>query len=92
MKRVVVISDLQVPYHEPKALNNLVGFLGDYQPDELYQIGDLNDYETPSRWNEGTRYEYRQQVKSDSEVTKRRVLEPIRAVYDGPFEIGRAHV
>ncbi|MFF8367873.1 metallophosphoesterase [Streptomyces lydicus] len=87
MKRIVVISDLQVPYHDAKALNSLIGFIGDYQPDELFQIGDLNDYETPSRWNEGTRYEYRQQVKSDSEVTKRRVLEPIRAVYDGPFGI-----
>jgi predicted phosphodiesterase len=83
LKRVVVISDLQVPYHDPKALNNLISFIGD----ELYQIGDLNDYETPSRWNEGTRYEYQQQVKSESEKTKRAVFEPIRAVYDGPFGI-----
>ncbi|MFC4501728.1 MULTISPECIES: metallophosphoesterase [Streptomyces] len=87
MKTVVVISDLQVPYHDPKALKNVIHFIGERQPDELYQIGDLNDYETPSRWNEGTRYEYRQQVRSDSEVTKKRVLEPIRAVYDGPFGI-----
>lgn len=87
LKRVVVISDLQVPYHDPKALNNVIGFIKDYQPDELYQIGDLNDYETPSRWNEGTRLEYSQQVKKESEQTKRAVFEPIRAVYDGPFGI-----
>ncbi|MFI9202611.1 metallophosphoesterase [Streptomyces sp. NPDC053048] len=87
MKRIVIISDLQVPYHEPKALSNLINFIGDYQPDELYQIGDLNDYETPSRWNEGTRLEYRQQVRSDSETTKRKVLEPIRRVYEGLFGI-----
>ncbi|MGW0575801.1 metallophosphoesterase [Streptomyces sp. NPDC002920] len=87
MKRIVVISDLQVPYHDPKALKNVINFVGDYQPDELYQIGDLNDYETPSRWNEGTRREYSQQVRAESEKTKRVVFEPIRAVYDGPFGI-----
>ncbi|MEV6419036.1 metallophosphoesterase [Streptomyces sp. NPDC051662] len=87
MKRVVVISDLQVPYHDAKALNNLISFIGDYQPDELYQIGDLNDYETPSRWNEGTRREYSQQVKSESDKTKRFVFDPIRAVYSGFFGV-----
>lgn len=87
MKRVVVISDTQVPYHDQKALKNLINFIGDYQPDELYQIGDLNDYETPSRWNEGTRLEYSQQVKSESELTKRILFEPLRKVYSGPFGI-----
>ncbi|MEU6704747.1 metallophosphoesterase [Streptomyces wuyuanensis] len=87
MKRVVVISDLQVPYHDPKALKNLISFVGDYQPDELYQIGDLNDYETPSRWNEGTKMEYRQQVREESDLTKRIFFEPVRAVYSGPFGI-----
>ncbi|MFE2075217.1 metallophosphoesterase [Streptomyces misionensis] len=87
MKRIVVISDLQVPYHDPKALKNVISFIGEWQPDELYQIGDLNDYETPSRWNEGTRREYSQQVRKESEKTKRDVFEPIRSVYDGPFGI-----
>lgn len=87
LKTVVVVSDLQVPYHAPRALKNVIQFIGERQPDELYQIGDLNDYETPSRWNEGTRYEYRQQVRAESEKTKSAVFEPIRAVYDGPFGI-----
>jgi predicted phosphodiesterase len=87
VKRIVVVSDLQIPYHDPKALKNVINFIGDWQPDELYQIGDLNDYETPSKWNEGTRREYSQQVKKESEKTKQAVFEPIRAVYSGPFGI-----
>jgi predicted phosphodiesterase len=87
VKRIVVISDLQIPYHDPKALKNVIKFIGDWQPDELYQIGDLNDYETPSHWNAGTRMEYQQRVKSDSEVTKRKFLGPVRDVYQGVFGI-----
>lgn len=87
LKRIVVISDTQIPYHNPRSLKNLINFIGDYQPDELYQIGDLNDYDTPSRWSEGTRLEYEQRVRSDSETTKRELLAPLRTVYDGPIGI-----
>ncbi|ARX87909.1 hypothetical protein SMD44_07394 [Streptomyces alboflavus] len=87
MKRIVVISDTQIPYHDPRYLKTVIDFIGSYQPDELYQIGDLNDYDTPSRWSEGTRREYEQRVKADSEATKRIFLGPIRDVYDGPFGI-----
>ncbi|MCY0963021.1 metallophosphoesterase [Streptomyces sp. H27-H5] len=87
MKRIVVVSDTQIPYHDPRALKNVIAFIGAYQPDELYQIGDLNDYPTPSRWSEGTRLEYQQEVRADSEATKRGLFEPLRKVYSGPFGI-----
>jgi len=87
LKRVVVISDLQIPYHDKRALRNVITFIGEYQPDEVIQIGDLNDYETPSRWNTGTYMEYAQRVKIDSEVTKREFLGPLREVYSGPVGI-----
>ncbi|MCX5201508.1 metallophosphoesterase [Streptomyces sp. NBC_00237] len=87
MKRICVISDVQIPYHNAKHLKNLIDFIGDFAPDELYQIGDLCDYPTPSRWSQGTRLEYEQHVRRDSETTKRVFLEPIRKVYSGPFGI-----
>jgi predicted phosphodiesterase len=87
VKRIVVISDVQIPYHDPKALRNVIEFVGHYTPDMVYQIGDLNDYETPSRWNQGTRMEYEQRVRSDSDTTKRVFFEPLRKVYDGPVEV-----
>lgn len=87
MKRVVVISDLQLPFENRRSLKNVIDFIGDYQPDEVYQIGDLMDYPTPSRWSKGTREEYAQLVKEHSEYGKRNFLEPLRAVYDGPIGI-----
>ncbi|MFI5802951.1 metallophosphoesterase [Streptomyces sp. NPDC051561] len=87
MKKIVVIPDVQIPYHASKLLKNLITFIGDYDLDELYQIGDLCDYPTPSRWSTGTRLEYEQHVRRDSETTKRVFLEPIRARWSGPFGI-----
>src|SRR5690606_22837384 len=70
-----------------RALKNVIHFIGDYQPDEVIQIGDLMDYPTPSRWSQGTRDEYQQLVIKHSEYGKRNFLEPLRKVYDGPVGI-----
>ncbi|MFE0773891.1 metallophosphoesterase [Streptomyces sp. NPDC058861] len=87
MRRIVVISDVQMPYEDKRALRNVINWIGDYQPDEVLQIGDLVDYPAPSRWTAGTRLEFAGGVRRDSEYAKRNFLEPIRAVYDGPLKI-----
>jgi hypothetical protein len=87
MKRIVVIPDLQLPYEDRRALRTVINFVGDYQPDEVIQIGDLVDYPAPSRWTAGTRAEFEGGVLRDSEYAKRAFLEPLRAVYDGPLNI-----
>jgi hypothetical protein len=53
MKTVIVIPDMQVPYHDPRAVRAVQNFVGDYQPDELYCVGDEADSPEPSRWNKG---------------------------------------
>ncbi|AEW94022.1 gp52 [Streptantibioticus cattleyicolor NRRL 8057 = DSM 46488] len=84
MKRIVVISDVQAPFEDKRALRNVLAFIGDYQPDEVIQIGDLVDYPAPSRWSAGTRAEFEGNVIRDSEYTKRNFLAPLREVYSGP--------
>ncbi|MFD8088950.1 metallophosphoesterase [Streptomyces malaysiensis] len=87
MKRIVVISDTQMPFEDKRAMRNVLNFIGDFQPDEVIQIGDLVDYPAPSRWTAGTRYEFAGGVRRDSEYAKRNFMEPLRAVYDGPLKI-----
>lgn len=87
MKRVVVISDVQAPFEDKRALKNVIDFVGAYQPDEVIQIGDLVDYPTPSRWSAGTKTEFESGVIRDSEYTRRNFLEPLRAVYNGPVGV-----
>lgn len=87
MKRIVILSDLQLPFEDQRALRNVIRFIGEYSPDEVYQIGDLMDYPTPSRWSQGTRDEYAQLVKEHSEYGKRNFLAPLRKAYDGPIGV-----
>jgi predicted phosphodiesterase len=82
-QRIVIVSDTQIPFDDRKALKAVVQFIGDTQPAKVIHIGDLMDYPSPSRWTKGTKEEFAQRIKPDSEQCKRRFLEPLRAVYDG---------
>ncbi|ALA06779.1 metallophosphoesterase [Mycobacterium phage Scorpia] len=86
-EQIVVISDTQIPYDDRRALKAVIRFIGDYQPSKVIHIGDLMDYPQPSRWSEGTRAEFEGSVYRDSEQCKKRFLEPLRAVYDGPVGV-----
>ncbi|MFC9231334.1 metallophosphoesterase [Streptomyces decoyicus] len=87
MKRIVVISDTQMPYEDKRATRNVINFIGEYNPDEVIQIGDLVDYPAPSRWTAGTRAEFEGGVLRDSEYSKKNFLAPLREVYDGPVGV-----
>lgn len=84
---IVVVSDVQWPYHHPVALRNVIKFIGDIQPSEVIQIGDLMDYPQPSRWNAGTRGEFKGGVIKDSGSAKRGMLKPLRDAYDGKVTV-----
>lgn len=86
-KRIVVVPDTQMPYDDRKALKAIIRFIGDYQPDEVIHIGDIMDYPQPSRWTKDTRGEFEGSVFEDSEQAKRRLLAPLRDVYDGAVGI-----
>lgn len=87
MKRIVVISDTQIPYEDRRAVKNVIAFIGNYMPDEVVHIGDLMDYPQPSRWTKGTRAEFEGSVFEDSEQAKRRFLDPLRKAYSGPIKV-----
>lgn len=86
-KQIVVISDTQIPFDDRRALKALIKFIGDYQPDEVIHIGDLMDFPQPSRWNKSTAGEFEGSVFADCEQAKRRFLEPLRQVYQGPVGV-----
>ncbi|MEV0443850.1 metallophosphoesterase [Streptomyces spectabilis] len=87
MKRIVVISDTQMPYEDTRALRNVIKFIGEYSPDAVVQIGDLMDFPEPSRWNSGTKSEFQTNVLRDAEYAKEKFLEPLREVYEGPLGV-----
>ena len=44
MERIVIVSDLQIPAHDPRVVYNLIGFIKRYKPDRVVSIGDDGEY------------------------------------------------
>jgi hypothetical protein len=69
LKKIVVISDLQVPYHDERAVRNVASFIRRFKPDQVITIGDEIDLPQVSRWTEGTPGWYEQTLASDRDAT-----------------------
>jgi hypothetical protein len=69
LKKIVVISDLQVPYHDERAVRNVAAFIRRFKPDQVITIGDEIDLPQISRWTEGTPGWFEQSLGSDRDAT-----------------------
>ena len=71
MRRVWVVSDLQVPFHDARAVDALAQCIADLkQPDDIVlTIGDEMDFQTVSRWSAGTPLEYERSIGRDRDTT-----------------------
>lgn len=63
-KLIIVLADLQVPYHDPKYIRVMRKFVTEMRESKSFevetgQIGDLNDQPEVGRWNKGAAGEYR---------------------------------
>ena len=69
MKRIVVISDLQVPFHDERAVRNVAAFIRKWKPDDVLCVGDEIDFQTISRWSSG-RDEWSGTIGRDRDVAQ----------------------
>jgi len=77
MKAIVCISDLQVPYHDKRAVANVAAFIKAFKPDTVVSVGDEMDFQTISRWAQGTPLEYERTIGRDRDMTVQ-VLEDLK--------------
>ena len=77
MKLIVCVSDLQVPYHDKRAVANVAAFIRAVKPDTVVSVGDEMDFQTISRWAQGTPLEYERTIARDRDQTVQ-VLEDLR--------------
>lgn len=82
VKEITIVSDVQYPLHDARAVRNLWQYIKDRQPDEVLIIGDYMDYPAPSRWSKATRAEFETDVFRESEGGKA-LLADLRDGYDG---------
>lgn len=73
----VIISDLQIPYHSPRAVEAIAKFIQAVKPDEVATAGDEMDMQTLSKWAQGTELEFQRSVGKDRDETVR-VLEKLQ--------------
>jgi predicted phosphodiesterase len=68
-KRILLVPDIQVPYHDKRLVATFTEFIRRYKPDELHQVGDLVDMPQPSRWSKGLAGEYEPTLQRDLDTT-----------------------
>lgn len=68
-RRVVVLSDLQIPYHDPQAVKAVKAFIKWYKPHQLWCVGDEIDAPEPSRWNKGMAGEFEETLQDSIDET-----------------------
>lgn len=77
---VLIVPDVQLPYHDELALKKLIGIAERYQPDRIVQIGDLIDLPMVSRWTKGDAGEYALTLQEHIDRTKDEFFAPLRKV------------
>jgi len=90
VKRVVVLSDMQIPLHNREAIKKVIKFVKDYEPDELYCVGDEADCLAPARWSKGYVAEFSNLQRDLDETTD--IMTKFRnALGDKPFHLMRSN-
>jgi hypothetical protein len=71
MKRVWLVSDLQVPYHDRRAVDAVSQCITDMrEPDDIVvTVGDEIDLPQVSRWTQGTAGEWERTIGRDRDMT-----------------------
>jgi hypothetical protein len=70
IKRYLVISDLQIPYHHETAVKNVIKLARRERFDSVLCVGDEIDFQTISRWAEKTPLAYQQTLDDDRSATQ----------------------
>lgn len=84
---MLVLPDLQMPFEDRTALAAVIRFVGEFQPDEVVQIGDLARFPRPGRRNKDNRGVCVGSARSAADYVREQFLEPLRHAYSGPVGV-----
>ncbi|MFB7185223.1 hypothetical protein ACFCZT_07865 [Streptomyces sp. NPDC056230] len=90
MKRIVVLSDMQIPYHDKRAVRNVLSFIRQTKPDAVASVGDDLDFPMISRWTRGMAGEYAGNMQKHVDAG-RRFFASLRDVHAGPIDVMRSN-
>lgn len=91
MERYVFLSDIQAPSEDRQFVKEVQKFVKDYEPDQLFCVGDEADSPEPSRWAKGTAEEYSGSFQKGLDRTHEIMRGFREAVGDKPFHVQRSN-
>lgn len=91
MQRIVVLSDIQAPSEDRQLVKAVQQFVADYEPDQLFCVGDEADSPEPSRWNKGTAGEYAGTLQKGLDRTHEIMAGFRDSIGDKPFHVQRSN-
>jgi len=88
---VLIVSDIQAPYHNRKALDNLIAFTKDFKPDRLVNVGDDIDGPEISQWHKGSALEYGSTLQLSFDIITEIHARFREAIGDAPYDLSRSN-
>lgn len=86
--RYVVLPELRMPFEDRKALSTVLGFIGDYRPDCVIQLGHLVNLPPLGRFaGQATTELRRRELAHTADYVRRHYLSRLRQVHNGPLKI-----
>lgn len=70
IKRTILLSDLQIPYHDVRAVRNVITFIRKWKPDRVVSCGDEIDLPQLSRWERGLAGEFAGTLDRDRRIAQ----------------------
>jgi len=90
--KYVVLSDIQWPSHNAKALRSVLAFIREYKPDGVLNVGDELDSPQVSRWSKGYAEEYSATLQKDIDGLAQWTVHLREAVGKGkPIHVSRSN-
>lgn len=90
--RYVIISDIQAPYHDRRAIDALTKWISASKPDGILCVGDEADCPEPSRWVAGQAAEYAGTIEAGLTTTYDVLQQLTDALGKGkPFHLMRSN-
>ena len=90
-KTILVISDMQVPYHSAQAVDNLIEFTASFKPDVLVNVGDDVDSPQPSQWSKGMAGEYAGDLQKHMDMVAEIHGRFRSAIGTAPYHVSRSN-
>src|SRR4051812_12449475 len=87
---IVVISDIQCPYHDKAAVASVLDYIKGLKPDRVCNVGDEIDCPQPSRWNKGFAGEYAGDLRKHIAINKE-MQAAFQKAARGNYEIMRSN-